>query len=205
MTAGNMWTWDEALDAIERMQGPERLVAELMLTTGQSLSAVLNLRIHDLDLCRCCLQVRQDGHRIPVSFPDVLRDAVRDQLSLATTIYEHDRARYVNRHRRQPDMRLPSFWLFADDEPADVPEPAERGPLAQYRFSHALLSSARAAGITKPVHSHTLRHCHARWKLDAGIPVDELRRSMGHADPMTTLLYTQSLTFGGLRYTQSAA
>jgi integrase/recombinase XerD len=49
---------------------------------------------------------------------------------------------------------------------------------------------ARAAGITRRVHPHLLRHSIATILLDSGqVPIDQVRRFLGHLHVSTTQIY----------------
>lgn len=48
---------------------------------------------------------------------------------------------------------------------------------------------ARAAGISKPVSPHTLRHGFVTAALDAGVSLRDVQDAAGHADPRTTRRY----------------
>jgi len=49
--------------------------------------------------------------------------------------------------------------------------------------------AAQRAGITKPVHPHTLRHCYATHLLDAGADLPSIQKLLGHADIRDTTIY----------------
>lgn len=48
---------------------------------------------------------------------------------------------------------------------------------------------AKAAGITKRIHPHSLRHSFVTAALDAGVPLHLVQDAAGHADPRTTRRY----------------
>ena len=58
----------------------------------------------------------------------------------------------------------------------------------------ALALAARAAGITKPVTPHTLRHGFATGQLEAGTDLRVVQAQMGHRDIQTTQIYLQVST-----------
>lgn len=51
---------------------------------------------------------------------------------------------------------------------------------------------AKAAGISKPVGPHTLRHAFITAVLDAGIPLRDVQEAASHADPRTTMRYDRA-------------
>ena len=53
-----------------------------------------------------------------------------------------------------------------------------------------LLAAARAAGVTKPVTCHILRHSFATHLATAGVPLHQLQAYLGHAHIETTTIYT---------------
>ncbi len=53
-------------------------------------------------------------------------------------------------------------------------------------------TTARRAGIVKPVTPHTLRHAFITAALDAGVPLPDVQEVASHADPRTTMRYDRA-------------
>ena len=75
----------------------------------------------------------------------------------------------------------PSDWLF----PGQRPDTPVSVTTAQKGFHQA----KAAAGISKDGGIHSLRHAYATHQLEAGLPVHQLQRLLGHRHIQTTLRY----------------
>lgn len=67
----------------------------------------------------------------------------------------------------------PKEWLFPGDKPGFHITPAS--------VRAFLKSACQAAGITKDVTVHTLRHCFATHMLEAGVNIFAIKVLLGHA------------------------
>jgi site-specific recombinase XerD len=87
--------------------------------------------------------------------------------------------------RRQGAM-LPGGWLFPGQNPIR--------PISTRQLSRVVEEAARAAGITKRVSPHTLRHSFATHLLEDGVDIRVIQVLLGHAKLDNTALYTKVAT-----------
>jgi site-specific recombinase XerD len=83
--------------------------------------------------------------------------------------------------RRQGAM-LPEGWLFPGQNPVR--------PISTRQLSQVVEEAAKAAGLTKRVSPHTLRHSFATHLLEPNVDIRVIQYLLGHAKLETTALYT---------------
>jgi len=87
--------------------------------------------------------------------------------------------------RRQGAM-LPGGWLFPGQNPVK--------PISTRQLARVVEEAARAAGLTKRVSPHTLRHSFATHLLEDGVDIRVIQVLLGHAKLDNTALYTKVAT-----------
>jgi integrase/recombinase XerD len=85
-------------------------------------------------------------------------------------------------------------WLF--------PGKKQDCPITTDSIFKACVAAARKAGITKPIHPHSLRHAFATHLLDEGVNLLVIQRLLGHAHLKTTAGYLH-LSDSAVRSTKS--
>ena len=137
----------------------------MMLTTcygcGLRVSELVALNVRDIDSERHLLRIEQG------------KGAKDRQVILSASLLEQLRG-YWRRYR-------PTRWLF----PRRDTEVALCISTPQRVFTMA----KRRAGIDKVGGIHSLRHAYATHQLEAGLPVHQLQRLLGHRNLQSTLRY----------------
>ena len=158
---------DEVARLIESASSPfHHTVLMTLYGTGVRRAELTNFKIADIDSQRMVIHVQGGKGRKD-------RDIMLSP-NLLTELREHYR-----RLRRKPET-----WLFpggrfhtADD------------PISTKLVWHACREAAQRAGIQKPLHPHTLRHCFATHLLENGTDLRTIQILLGHSDLKETTVY----------------
>jgi site-specific recombinase XerD len=139
---------------------------------GLRVAEVVALKIGDVDSTRMILRVEQGKGR-------------RDRYAmLSPQLLALLRAWW--REGRRRGVMLPQGWLFPGRDPVN--------PLTTRQLNRAVHAAAEAAGISKRVTPHTLRHSFATHLLEQDIDIRVIQVLLGHAKLDTTALYARVAT-----------
>jgi integrase/recombinase XerD len=156
------------LDQAYAQGGRTGLMLQTLLETGARASELVQLRIDDLSLAERVIAIRHGKggkHReVPIR---------RD---LAQLLRLH-----IGPRRAGP--------LFSSRQQGSGPTPHV---LTRQRVGQIVRDVARAAGITKRVYPHLLRHTVATRLLAIGMDITDLQRFLGHESIATTRLYAET-------------
>ena len=145
-----------------------RAILELLYATGLRVSEMTNLRLRDIHADVGYVQTVGKGNK------QRLVPAVRSALDAVSA--------WVDRGRPAVLGGAESDWLFVNRGGA---------PMARQHVYSAIKATARDAGIKRKVSPHTLRHSFASHLLQRGMDLRVLQEMLGHADVVTTQLYTK--------------
>jgi site-specific recombinase XerD len=142
-----------------------RTILMTLYSTGMRRAELVQLKAGDIDSERMLLSIRQGKGKRDRNVP--LSPKLRDNLR--------------------------EYWRWM--RPATFVFPGVEGgrrvdaPMSDKTVWHACRQAAQRAGITKPVHPHTLRHSYATHLLEAGADLRSIQMLLGHADISDTALY----------------
>ena len=147
----------------------DKAILELLFSTGLRVSELAKLKIDDVNLERDDFSVRGKGSKIRVVF---LSDAARKWLGEYRK-KRHDQSEYlfVGHHKKKKSEK-------------------EDKPLTPRSIQRIVEHYARAAGITKAITPHTLRHTFATDLLRNGADLRSVQSLLGHSSITTTQVYT---------------
>jgi len=146
---------------------------------GLRVAEVASLKVGDIDSERMLIPLRRLRRQVERGKGGRCRHALLSAELLALL-----RA-WWQQGRRDGVMR-PAGWLFPGQDPAR--------PITTRQLSRVVEGAAEAAGLTKRVSPHTLRHSFATHLLEDGVDIRVIQVLLGHAKLDNTALYTRVAT-----------
>jgi integrase/recombinase XerD len=148
----------------------DKALIELLYATGLRVSELISLRAGDLNL--------EEGYLTCIGKGDKQRLVPMGQQA----------AEWVRRYMREGRPALvkkkSSPWLFVN---------ARGGALSRVGFWKVLKGYGVAAGVSRDLSPHVLRHSFATHLLERGADLRMIQVMLGHADLSTTQIYTHVL------------
>lgn len=152
-------------EALAIVNGPANFKHRVLLMTcygcGLRVSELVSLQVNHLDHERQLIRIEQ-------------AKGAKDRLVLMPSSLSQDLRDYQRSHQ-------PGQWLFNGQQSAQRLSIST----AQKLFHKA----KHGAGVNKHGGIHSLRHAYATHQLEAGMPVHQLQRLLGHTDVRTTMHY----------------
>lgn len=204
-------THAEIAQLFDALSGPMRLAAGLMYGSGLRVMEVVRLRVHDVDLDRFSVYVR-DGKgrksRITTLSP-ALVEQLKAQIVKVRGLFMEDKASAqwdgvflpYALERKYPGAAFELGWqyLFPAERWSQDPRSGKsrRHHIVQSVPQRAIKQAVRAAGIVKHATCHSLRHSFATHLLERGADIRTVQSQLGHSDVKTTEIYTHVINRGG--------
>ncbi len=141
---------------------------EILYSTGLRVSEACNLNLNNLLMDSEIIRVKGKGEKerlVPVS---------KRALKILNTYLIFERPRLARKSETKGIVFLSRTG----------------NPLTRMTVYNILKKWVQAAGITKKVSPHTLRHCFATHLLEGGADLRAVQEMLGHADISTTQIYT---------------
>lgn len=206
-----VFSHDEAVRIIQRLEPPYKLAVQLMYGAGLRLNECLALRVKDVDFSGNQLIVRagKGGKDRRTVLPQALIGDLRQQIIIVQKLHELDTVEgfgevYMpNRlSEKYPEQARSLTWQFlfpsanrSVDPRSDV---IRRHHLYDGTLQRKVKDALREAKIFKHASCHTFRHSFATQLLVAGYDIRTVQELLGHSDVKTTEIYTHVLNKGGL-------
>jgi integrase/recombinase XerD len=85
---------------------------------------------------------------------------------------------------------LREYWRAVRPQVVLFPSSDKAKPLSENAIRSVFAKARKAAGITKDVHPHSLRHAFATHLMESGVSIRVIQALLGHNSVRTTELYT---------------
>lgn len=153
---------EEVRKLLGSLQNPKHnCIIQLLYGTGMRVSELTHLRMSHIDFDRNCIHIQRSK-------------GAKDRIvMLPQTI------RNILLHQR--NLKTPNDFLFTN---------GRGGRLTEASIQKIVHHAAIAAGISKVVTPHTLRHSFATHLLESGTDIRYIQELLGHAKLETTQIYT---------------
>jgi integron integrase len=204
-------TRDEVQMLLSKMSGITGLMAGLMYGSGMRLMECVRLRVKDIDFAQHQVMVRDGkGQKDRVTMlPERFAAPLQEHLAQVKAIYTQDLAKgtaevyiWSALARKYPNAGREWIWQYVFPAKGLSVDPRS-GKVRRHHINETLVQkavkeAAAQAAINKRVSCHALRHSFATHLLEARYDIRTVQELLGHANVVTTMIYTHVLNRPGL-------
>lgn len=202
---------EEVIRIIDRMNGLNKLMAQILYGSGLRLMECLRLRVKDVDFEYKTLTVRDGkGEKDRVTpLPDSIIPDLRRQIERVRLLHEEDLSAGFGEvylptalENKYPNASRELAWQYLFPSPKRSLDPRSgrerRHHMDESGLQRTIKESTQKAGIQKRVSPHTFRHSFATHLLQNGYDIRTVQELLGHKDVRTTMIYTHVIQRGGM-------
>jgi site-specific recombinase XerD len=155
----------------------DKAILEMLFSTGLRVSELANMRRNQVNIKKDEFTVTGKGRKSRVVFlSEQAKYWLKKYLEKRMDVNPH---LFVSHAKNMKTKKHESMKALDEER-----------PLTERSIQRLVQKYARAAGITKPVTPHTLRHSYATDLLQNGADIRSVQTMLGHSSITTTQIYT---------------
>jgi integron integrase len=204
-------TLDEVTRLLKHLDGSFYVMAGIMWGSGLRVMECLRLRIKDIDFETRQITIRngKGGKDRVTVLAQRFVEPLRKQFEYAKTLFNQDMQNklsgawvWPSLAKQSPTAGTQWIWQYVFPSPRLSVDPRTKTVRRHHMYEDVLQrhlkTAALAAGITKRISCHTLRHTFATQLLQNGADIRTVQELLGHSDVSTTMIYTHVLNRPGI-------
>lgn len=154
-----------------RQKYRDKTILEMLFSTGLRVSELAGLKKDNVNIKRDEFTITGKGQK-------------------ARVVFMSEQAKYWLKKYLDARADMNPFLLVSHDPRQKSKKIEKEEPLTPRSIQRIVHKYAKAAGITKPVTPHTLRHSFATDLLQSGADIRSVQTMLGHSSITTTQIYT---------------
>lgn len=184
---------------IDALPGRSKIIGMIQGGTGGRVKETLSLRVKDVDFERGTIHFIDftKGKDRYVPLPDCVRGPLQHHLATLKARFDADGGWLVSLPDayglKHPGAEREWCWQYIFAARDLTPDPAD-GRLKRWHIfektqQDAVKRALGLCGIYKKAGTHTFRHTYATLLLEAGVPIYDVQKLLGHSRVETTMVY----------------
>jgi integron integrase len=189
----------ELLRVIDALAGRNKIIGMIQGGAGGRVGECVRLRVKDADFERGTFHFIDSKHGRDryVPMPDVVRIPLQNHLASLKARFDADGGWNVDLPdaygQKNPGAERSWAWQYIFAARDLTPDPKD-GRLKRWHIfektqQDAVKRALELCGIWKKAGTHTFRHTYATLLLEAGVPIYDVQKLLGHSRVETTMIY----------------